>query len=181
MHKDIEKVLYSEKDIENIVKSLAKEIEKDYNGKDFIMVGLLKGCVSFMVDLMREINLDFGIDFLAVSSYGNSTVSSGRVNIQKDISTSVDGKHILIVEDIVDSGRTLAFISQYLYAKNAASVKICTLFNKPERRVADIDVAYVGSVIPDAFIVGYGLDYAEKYRNLPYVGVLKESVYSQDT
>lgn len=154
MHKDIEKILYSEQDIENIVKRLAKEIEKDYNGKDFIMVGLLKGCVSFMVDLMREVNLDFGIDFLAVSSYGNSTVSSGR---------------------------TLAFISQYLYAKNAASVKICTLFNKPERRVADIDVAYVGSVIPDAFIVGYGLDYAEKYRNLPYVGVLKESVYSHDT
>lgn len=117
MHKDIEKILYSEQDIKNIVKRLAKEIEKDYNGKDFIMVGLLKGCVSFMVDLMREVNLDFSIDFLAVSSYGNSTVSSGRVNIQKDISTSVDGKHILIVEDIVDSGRTLAFISQYLYAK----------------------------------------------------------------
>ena len=175
MHKDIEKILYSEQDIKNIVKRLAKEIEKDYNGKDFIMVGLL------MVDLMREVNLDFSIDFLAVSSYGNSTVSSGRVNIQKDISTSVDGKHILIVEDIVDSGRTLAFISQYLYAKNAASVKICTLFNKPDRRVTDIDVVYVGSVIPDAFIVGYGLDYAERYRNLPYVGVLKESVYSQDT
>ena len=181
MHKDIEKILYSEQDIKNIVKRLAKEIEKDYNGKDFIMVGLLKGCVSFMVDLMREVNLDFSIDFLAVSSYGNSTVSSGRVNIQKDISTSVDGKHILIVEDIVDSGRTLAFISQYLYAKNAASVKICTFFNKPDRRVPDIDVVYVGSVIPDAFIVGYGLDYAERYRNLPYVGVLKESVYSQDT
>lgn len=109
MHKDIEKILYSEQDIKNIVKRLAKEVEKDYNGKDFIMVGLLKGCVSFMVDLMREVNLDFSIDFLAVSSYGNSTVSSGRVNIQKDISTSVDGKHILIVEDIVDSGRTLAF------------------------------------------------------------------------
>ena len=133
MHKDIEKILYSEQDIKNIVKRLAKEIEKDYNGKDFIMVGLLKGCVSFMVDLMREVNLDFSIDFLAVSSYGNSTVSSGRVNIQKDISTSVDGKHILIVEDIVDSGRTLAFISQYLNAKNAASVKICSLFNKPDR------------------------------------------------
>lgn len=123
MHKDIEKILYSEQDIKNIVKRLAKEVEKDYNGKDFIMVGLLKGCVSFMVDLMREVNLDFSIDFLAVSSYGNSTVSSGRVNIQKDISTSVDGKHILIVEDIVDSGRTLAFISQYLYAKNAVSVR----------------------------------------------------------
>ena len=125
MHKDIEKILYSEQDIKNIVKRLAKEIEKDYNGKDFIMVGLLKGCVSFMVDLMREVNLDFSIDFLAVSSYGNSTVSSGRVNIQKDISTSVDGKHILIVEDIVDSGRTLAFISQYLY---------CLLYTSPSPR-----------------------------------------------
>ena len=123
MHKDIEKILYSEQDIKNIVKRLAKEVEKDYNGKDFIMVGLLKGCVSFMVDLMREVNLDFSIDFLAVSSYGNSTVSSGRVNIQKDISTSVDGKHILIVEDIVDSGRTLAFISQYLYAKKCRVCK----------------------------------------------------------
>lgn len=123
MHKDIEKILYSEQDIKNIVKRLAKEVEKDYNGKDFIMVGLLKGCVSFMVDLMREVNLDFSIDFLAVSSYGNSTVSSGRVNIQKDISTSVDGKHILIVEDIVDSGRTLAFISQYLYAKKCCVCK----------------------------------------------------------
>ena len=181
MHKDIEKILYSEKDIENIVNTIAKQIEKDYNDKDFIMVGLLKGSVAFMVDLMRKVNLDFSIDFIVASSYGSGTVSSGRVNIQKDISQSVEGKDILIVEDIVDSGRTLAFISQYLYAKNAVSVKICTLFNKPDRRVTDIDVAYVGSVIPDAFIVGYGLDYAERYRNLPYVGVLKESVYSQDT
>ena len=178
MHKDIEKILYSEQDIKNIVKRLAKEIEKDYNGKDFIMVGLLKGCVSFMVDLMREVNLDFSIDFLAVSSYGNSTVSSGRVNIQKDISTSVDGKHILIVEDIIDSGNTLDFITKYLKAKKAKSVKLCTLFNKPDRRVADIHIDYAGAVIPDEFIVGYGLDYDEKYRNLPYVGVLKPSVYS---
>ena len=178
MHKDIEKILYSEQDIKNIVKRLAKEIEKDYNGKDFIMVGLLKGCVSFMVDLMREVNLDFSIDFLAVSSYGNSTVSSGRVNIQKDISTSVDGKHILIVEDIIDSGNTLDSITKYLKAKKAKSVKLCTLFNKPDRRVADIHIDYAGAVIPDEFIVGYGLDYDEKYRNLPYVGVLKPSVYS---
>ena len=178
MHKDIEKILYSEQDIKNIVKRLAKEVEKDYNGKDFIMVGLLKGCVSFMVDLMREVNLDFSIDFLAVSSYGNSTVSSGRVNIQKDISTSVDGKHILIVEDIIDSGNTLDFITKYLKAKKAKSVKLCTLFNKPDRRVADIHIDYAGVVIPDEFIVGYGLDYDEKYRNLPYVGVLKPSVYS---
>ena len=177
MHKDIEKILYSEKDIENIVNTIAKQIEKDYNDKDFIMVGLLKGSVAFMVDLMRKVNLDFSIDFIVASSYG-STVSSGRVNIQKDISQSVEGKDILIVEDIIDSGNTLDFITKYLKAKKAKSVKLCTLFNKPDRRVADIHIDYAGAVIPDEFIVGYGLDYDEKYRNLPYVGVLKPSVYS---
>lgn len=178
MHKDIEKILYSEKDIENIVNTIAKQIEKDYNDKDFIMVGLLKGSVAFMVDLMRKVNLDFSIDFIVASSYGSGTVSSGRVNIQKDISQSVEGKDILIVEDIIDSGNTLDFITKYLKAKRAKSVKLCTLFNKPDRLVADIHIDYAGAVIPDEFIVGYGLDYDEKYRNLPYVGVLKPSVYS---
>lgn len=178
MHKDIEKILYSEKDIENIVNTIAKQIEKDYNDKDFIMVGLLKGSVAFMVDLMRKVNLDFSIDFIVASSYGSGTVSSGRVNIQKDISQSVEGKDILIVEDIIDSGNTLDFITKYLKAKKAKSVKLCTLFNKPDRRGADIHIDYAGAVIPDEFIVGYGLDYDEKYRNLPYVGVLKPSVYS---
>lgn len=178
MHKDIEKILYSEKDIENIVNTIAKQIEKDYNDKDFIMVGLLKGSVAFMVDLMRKVNLDFSIDFIVASSYGSGTVSSGRVNIQKDISQSVEGKDILVVEDIIDSGNTLDFITKYLKAKKAKSVKLCTLFNKPDRRVADIHIDYAGAVIPDEFIVGYGLDYDEKYRNLPYVGVLKPSVYS---
>lgn len=178
MHNDIENVLVSEKELENIVNSLAKKIEKDYNGKDFIMVGLLKGSIAFMVDLMRKVNLDFSIDFIVASSYGSGTTSTGRVDIQKDISQSVKGKDILIVEDIVDTGNTLEFISKYLLAKKAGSVKICTLFNKPQRRVADINVDYVGMVIPDAFVVGYGLDYNEKYRNLPYVGILKPSVYS---
>lgn len=178
MHKDIEKILYSEKDIENIVNTIAKQIEKDYNDKDFIMVGLLKGSIAFMVDLMRKVNLDFSIDFIVASSYGSGTVSSGRVNIQKDISQSVEGKDILIVEDIIDSGNTLDFITKYLKAKKAKSVKLCTLFNKPDRRFADIHIDYAGAVIPDEFIVGYGLDYDEKYRNLPYVGVLKPSVYS---
>ncbi|MGB4807680.1 MAG: phosphoribosyltransferase family protein, partial [Ruminococcus bromii] len=127
MHKDIEKILYSEKDIENIVNTIAKQIEKDYNDKDFIMVGLLKGSVAFMVDLMRKVNLDFSIDFIVASSYGSGTVSSGRVNIQKDISQSVEGKDILIVEDIIDSGNTLDFITKYLKAKKAKSVKLCTL------------------------------------------------------
>ena len=125
MHKDIEKILYSEKDIENIVNTIAKQIEKDYNDKDFIMVGLLKGSVAFMVDLMRKVNLDFSIDFIVASSYGSGTVSSGRVNIQKDISQSVEGKDILIVEDIIDSGNTLDFITKYLKAKKAKSVKLC--------------------------------------------------------
>ena len=174
MHKDIEKILYSEKDIENIVNTIAKQIEKDYNDKDFIMVGLLKGSVAFM----RKVNLDFSIDFIVASSYGSGTVSSGRVNIQKDISQSVEGKDILIVEDIIDSGNTLDFITKYLKAKKAKSVKLCTLFNKPDRRVADIHIDYAGAVIPDEFIGGYGLGYDEKYRNLPYVGVLKPSVYS---
>ncbi len=178
MHKDIQEILFSEKEIENIVNSIAKQIEKDYNGKDFIMVGLLKGSVAFMVDLMKKINLDFSIDFIVASSYGSGTQSSGRVNIQKDISQSVEGKDILIVEDIIDSGHTLDFITKYLNAKKAKSVRICTLFNKPDRREVDIPVEYSGAVIPDAFIVGYGLDFNERYRNLPYVGILKPSVYS---
>lgn len=178
MHKDIESVLVSEKEIENIVNTLANQIEKDYNNRDFIMIGLLKGSVVFMADLIRKINLDFAIDFLVVSSYGSGTKSTGRVNIQKDISQSVEGKDILIVEDIIDSGNTLNFITKYLGAKGARSIKLCTLFDKPSRRTADIAVHYCGMEIPDVFIVGYGLDYDEKYRNLPYVGVLKPSVYS---
>lgn len=178
MHKDIESVLISEKEIENIVNTLAKQIEKDYNNRDFIMVGLLKGSVAFMADLMKKINLDFPIDFMAVSSYGSGTESSGRVNVQKDISQSVENKDILIIEDIIDSGNTLSFITKYLEAKGAKSIKLCTLFDKPDRRTADITVDYFGMIIPDKFIVGYGLDYAERYRNLPYVGILKPSVYS---
>lgn len=178
MHKDIESVLFSEKEIENIVNILANQIEKDYNNKDFIMVGLLKGSVAFMADLMKKINLDFSIDFMVVSSYGGGTQSTGRVNVLKDISQSVEGREILIVEDIIDSGNTLNFIKKYLTVKGAKSIKLCTLFDKPDRRTADITVDYVGMKIPDVFIVGYGLDYDEKYRNLPYVGVLKPSVYS---
>lgn len=178
MHKDIESVLFSEKEIENIVNILANQIEKDYNNKDFIMVGLLKGSVAFMADLMKKINLDFSIDFMVVSSYGGGTQSTGRVNVLKDISQSVEGREILIVEDIIDSGNTLNFIKKYLTVKGAKSIKLCTLFDKPDRRAADITVDYVGVKIPDVFIVGYGLDYDEKYRNLPYVGVLKSSVYS---
>lgn len=178
MHKDIEKILVSEKEIEGFVNTLAKQIEKDYNGKDFIMVGLLKGSISFMADIMKKVNLDFAIDFMIASSYGDSTVSSGNVQIKKDISMSVENKDIIIIEDIIDSGNTLSYIVEYLLSKGAKSVKVCTLFDKPSRRAVDIKPDYCGMIVPDEFIVGYGLDFNEKYRNLPYVGILKRSVYS---
>lgn len=178
MHKDIEKVLVSEKEIEGFVNTLAKQIEKDYNGKEFVMVGLLKGSISFMADIMKKVNLDFAIDFMVASSYGSATESSGNVEIKKDVSMPIANKDILIIEDIIDSGNTLSFIVKYLLSKGANSVKICTLFDKPLRRKVDIKPDYSGMIVPDEFIVGYGLDYDEKYRNLPYVGILKRSVYS---
>ena len=177
MHKDVESILISQEKLENIVNTLAKQIEKDYNDKEFIMVGLLKGSVAFMADLMKKINLDFLIDFMVASSYGGGTESSGKVKITKDMSFSVQGKHILIVEDIVDSGNTLNFVCNYLMTQGASSVKVCTLCDKPDRRKVPLVPDYCGTVIPDEFIVGYGLDYDEKYRNLPYVGILKRSVY----
>ncbi len=178
MHKDIEKILVSEKEIEGFVNTLAKQIEKDYNGKEFVMVGLLKGSISFMADIMKKVNLDFAIDFMVASSYGSATESSGNVEIKKDVSMPIANKDILIIEDIIDSGNTLSFIVKYLLSKGANSVKICTLFDKPLRRKVDIKPDYSGMIVPDEFIVGYGLDYDEKYRNLPYVGILKRSVYS---
>ena len=142
------------------------------------MVGLLKGSICFMADLMKKMKSDFKIDFVVASSYANGTESTGTVNIVKDVSQSVQGKDILIVEDIIDSGNTLDFMVKYFKAKKANSVKIATLLDKPERRKVKIDVDYVGKIIPDEFVVGYGLDYAEDYRTLPYIGILKESVYS---
>ena len=161
MHKDVETILISQKKLENIVKSLAKQIEKDYNSKEFIMVGLLKGSIVFMAELMTKIDIDFEIDFMVASSYGGGTESSGKVKILKDLSVSPVGKDILIIEDA-----------------GAASVKVCTLCDKPSRRKVPLEPDYCGAEIPDEFIVGYGLDYDEKYRNLPYIGVLKRSVYS---
>lgn len=177
MHKDIEKILVSEKQIENIVNSLAKKIEKDYNDKEFIMIGLLKGSVSFMVDLMKKIDLDFSIDFMVASSYGSGTESSGKVRLKREGVLPVKGKHILIVEDIIDSGNTINFICNYLVTKGAKSVRVAALCDKPARRKIPFTPDYIGTEIPDEFIVGYGLDYGEKYRNLPYIGVLKRSVY----
>ncbi len=177
MHKDIESVLVSEKQLEKIVNSLAKQIEKDYNDKEFMMIGLLKGSVAFMADLMKKIRLDFSIDFMVASSYGSGTESSGKIKIISDVTIPVKDKDILIVEDIVDSGNTLNFICNYLVTKGAKSVRVATLCDKPARRKVPFTPDYIGTEIPDEFIVGYGLDYDEKYRNLPYIGVLKRSVY----
>ncbi len=178
MINDVDRILVSEEQIKEAVERIAKEIEKDYEGKEVLFVGLLKGSIAFMADLIKAYTKRCTIDFMAVSSYGAGTESSGRVNIVKDLSVPINGKDIVIVEDIIDSGNTLSFIKAYFAAKSANSVKICTLLNKPSRRVVDIDVDYIGYDIPDEFVIGYGLDYNEHYRNLPYVGVLKRSIYS---
>ena len=177
LHKDVESVLLSQEKLEKIVKSLAKQIEKDYNDKEFMMIGLLKGSVAFMADLMKRVNLDFSIDFMVASSYGSGTESSGKVKIVSDLTLSVRDKDVLVIEDIVDSGNTLNFVMNYLMTKGAKSVKVCTLCDKPSRRKVPLVPDYCGAEIPDEFIVGYGLDYDEKYRNLPYIGILKRSVY----
>lgn len=175
---DIERVLISEEELSAIVKKLGAEITEDYKDKDLLLVSVLKGSVIFMADLMREIKLPCSIDFMAVSSYGSGTKSSGVVKIIKDLDSSIEGKDLLIVEDILDSGRTLNYIKEILLARNPKSIKICTLFDKPERRDVDLYADYIGSKVPNEFIVGYGLDYDERYRNVPYIGVLKETVYS---
>ena len=179
MNKDIDKILVSEEELNSIVDRLAKRLDEDYCDKDWLMVGVLKGSILFMADLMKAMETDCKIDFVVVSSYADGTESTGRVNILKDVSQSVNGKEILTVEDIIDSGNTLHFLVQYFLAKGAKDVKIVTLFDKPDRRKVEVPVEYVGMVIPDAFIVGYGLDYAEDYRTLPYVGILKPEVYEK--
>ncbi len=179
MFDDIERILISEEELSNIVKDLGSKISEDYKGKNLLLVSVLKGSVVFMADLMREITIPCNIDFMAVSSYGAGTKSSGVVKIIKDLDSSIEGKDLLIVEDILDSGRTLNYIKEILLARNPKTIKICTLFDKPERRDVDLYADYIGTKVPNEFIVGYGLDYGEYYRNLPYIGVLKESVYSE--
>ncbi len=178
LHKDVEKVLLSEEEIQEAVVRIAKQIDEDYKGKEIILVGLLKGSVVFMADLLKQITTPCKIDFMCVSSYGADTKSSGRVNILKDLSQPITDADVIIVEDIIDSGNTMAFIKQYFAAKNANSVKICTMLSKPSRRETEVELDYVGYEVPDEFVVGYGLDFAEHYRNLSYIGVLKPSVYS---
>ena len=178
MHKDVERILYTEEELRDRVKALGGQITADYAGRAPLLISVLRGSYIFMADLTRSIDLDVMVDFMAVSSYGAGTVSSGQVEIKKDLSDSIEGKDLIIVEDILDSGNTLYYLLDVLRARKPASIRICTLMDKPERRTKPIKADYVGFTIPDAFIVGYGLDYAEKYRNLPYVGVLKPSVYS---
>lgn len=179
MHKDVEKILLSEEEIAQICKNLGDKITKDYEGKDLLVVGILKGSIVFFADVIRNIDLDINLDFMVVSSYGAGATTSGMVQILKDISVDIEGKNLLIVEDIVDTGVTLYNVKNVLLERGAASVKICTFLDKPSRRTADITADYIGAVVPDEFVVGYGLDYAEKYRNLPYLGVLKRQVYEK--
>lgn len=180
MNKDIKEILVSEEEITAITMDIADRINKDYEGKNLLLVGLLKGSLNFMAELMKYITIPCKIDFMAVSSYGNGTESTGRVNIVKDVSTSLEGVDVLIIEDIIDSGNTLSFILKCFKAKNCKSVEIATLLDKPSRRKVDVPVKYSGREIEDLFVVGFGLDYAEYYRNLPYIGVLKESVYEME-
>ena len=178
MLNDIERVLISEEELQAKVKEMGQKISEDFRGKDPLFVGVLKGCFIFMSDLMRYVDIHCTMDFMAVSSYGNGTSTTGAVKITKDLNKYIEGKHLIIVEDILDSGVTLSYLKNYLSARKPASISIVTLLDKPERRKADIKADYFGFTVPDEFVVGYGLDYAEKYRNLPYIGVLKPEVYS---
>ncbi len=178
MNKDIKEIIYSEEEIRNVVKNLGAQISSDYKDKKLLMVSVLKGSVVFMTDLMREISIDCEIDFMAVSSYGAKKESSGTVRILKDLDRDISGYDLLLVEDILDSGRTLNYLMEILYARNPASIRICTLFDKPDARLVDLYPDYKGLDVPNEFIVGYGLDYAEKYRNLPYIGVLKDDKHN---
>ena len=180
MNKDIKEVLISEEKIDKMVTRIAGEIDRDYQDKNLVLLCILKGSIVFMGDLMKKINIPTEIDCMKVSSYGAGTSSSGRVNIVLDlIRPDLNKCDILIVEDIIDSGRTLKYLTEYLLLKGAKSVKTCTLLDKPSRRVVEFTPDYVGCEIPDEFVVGYGLDYAEKYRALPYVGILKPEIYSE--
>ena len=179
MRADIEEILYSEEALNARLTELGEQITNDYEGKPLSVISILKGSNIFTSDLVRKINLPLKMDFMAVSSYGNATESTGVVRIIKDLDGSVEGENLLIVEDIVDSGLTLKYLKEILLTRNPASVKICTLLDKPARRKESVNIDYLGFEVPDGFIVGYGIDYAERYRNLPYVGILKRSVYEK--
>jgi hypoxanthine phosphoribosyltransferase len=180
MHKDIAEVLISEERLRARVAELGEQITRDYQGKNILLLGTLKGAVPFIADLARAIELPVEIDYMAVASYGDSTHSSGIVRIIKDLEGPIDNKHLLIIEDIIDSGLTLHYLVDLLKRRNPLSLQICTLLDKERERIKQIKTHYIGFTIPDKFVVGYGLDYAQRYRNLPYIGILKPSVY-EDT
>lgn len=179
MHSDVEKVLISVIELKNKVTELGQILSRDYAGKNLLAVGILKGAMVFMADLVRNISVDVQMDFMAVSSYGASSKSTGVVRIMKDLEQNIEGRHVLIVEDIVDTGLTLNYLLEILKAREPASLRVCTLLDKPSRREVDVSVDYNGFSIPDEFVVGYGLDYNEKYRNLPEIYVLKKEVYQK--
>jgi hypoxanthine phosphoribosyltransferase len=167
-------ILVQRDELEHRVRELAEEVSRDYADRELLLVGVLKGAVFFLSDLMRHLEVDCEVDFMAVSSYGSSTDSSGVVRILKDLDVSIEGRHVLIVEDIVDSGLTLSYLMRTLSARNPASLEVCALLTKPERRKVDLPIRYVGFEIPNRFAIGYGLDHAERFRNLPFVAVLEE-------
>ena len=177
MYEDVSEVLLSEEQIQDRIRELAEQISADYQGKDLLLVCVLKGGVMFLTDLMRHLDIPHAIDFMAISSYGGSTETSGVVRILMDLNTSIEGKNVLVVEDIVDTGHTLDYILRNLSTRRPASLKVCSLLNKPSRRVLEVPIHYIGFDIPNKFVIGYGLDFGEKYRNLPFVGVLKPEFY----
>jgi hypoxanthine phosphoribosyltransferase len=177
LHDDVEEILLDADTIANRVAELGAQLTADYGDKGPVLVSVLKGALPFLADLMRAMEMPVSIDLMEVSSYGSGTETSGQVRILKDLSASIEGRHVIIVEDIIDTGLTLNYLLKYLADKGPASVRIVCLLNKPHRRLTEIPIDYTGFHIPDRFVVGYGLDYDERYRNLPYVGVLKQSVY----
>ncbi|MCD6176835.1 MAG: hypoxanthine phosphoribosyltransferase [Candidatus Cloacimonetes bacterium] len=177
MRNDIEKILKTETEIQEKIKQLGRQISKDYEGKNPIMICILKGGIVFLSDLVRSISIKVELDFMSLSSYGDSTQSSGVVRIKKDIDADISNRDVIIVEDIVDSGLTLKYINDYFKQHNPASVKICTLLDKPKAHKIEINIDYVGFEVGNEFVVGYGLDYAQRYRNLPYIGILKKEIY----
>ena len=178
MEQDIKKVLISKEQIEMKIMEMGKILSNDYKDKNPIVICILKGSLPFTADLIRSMDIHLETDFIAISSYGSSTKSSGVVRILTDLSLNIEGRDVIILEDIIDSGLTLNYLKNMLYERNPKSLKICTFLDKPEGRKVQISADYVGFEVPNEFVVGYGLDYAEKYRNLPYIGILKEEVYS---
>lgn len=179
MYNDLEKILFTEEQIQTRIKEIAAQIDKDYAGETPVVVGILKGCFMFFADLVRQMKTNIEIDFMSISSYGNNTKSSGEVKMIKDLDRTIEGRHVIIIEDIIDTGYTLKYLMTTLSARNPKSIKLCTLLDKKSRREVDVKPDYVCFDVGDEFVVGYGLDYAQLYRNLPVIGVLKESVYKK--